>query len=79
MWLFFPEGIFAALLVLVAPFWSIKLVFYGHIIAGVVLIVGIGLSAYAFVQLMRRDHKYLAYFAMVAGLALAFVVYSEVQ
>ena len=79
IWLFFPEGLFAALLVLVTPFWSIKLAISGHITAAAVLIAGIGLAVYAFVWLVHREQKYLAYFTMVAALALAFVIYSETR
>ena len=79
IWLFFPEGILGTILVLAAPFWGISLALSGHVAAAFVLVAGVGLAAYAFVQFMRRGNKYLAYFATVGALALAFVVYSSTQ
>jgi len=79
IWLFFPEGIFAAGLVVIAPFWAIRLILAGHVGAAGALSVGVALTVYAFVWFMRRGHKYPAYFAMIAALALAFVIYSSTQ
>ena len=79
IWLFFPEGVLGAILVLVAPFWSIRLAFTGHVGAAFVLVAGVSLAGYAFFQSMQRGHKYVAYFAMVGALALAFVIYSATQ
>lgn len=77
--LFFPEGLLAAALVLVAPIWSIRLAFSGHLGAAGTLIAGVSLAVYAFVVSIRHGHRYLAYFAMIGAIALAFVVYSETQ
>lgn len=79
IWLFFPEGILGAILVLVAPFWAINLALSGHVAAAFVLVAGVGLAAYTFVQFMQRGHKYLAYIATVGALVLAFVVHSSTQ
>jgi ribosomal protein L37E len=79
IWLFFPEAILGAVLVVVAPFWAIRLVLAGHFGAAVTLASGVGLAAYAFFQLLRRGHKYLAYFALVGALALAFSIHSATQ
>lgn len=79
IWLFFPEGVLGAILVLVAPFWSVRLAFTDHVGAAFVLVAGVSLAAYAFFQFMRRGHKYLAYFATVGALALVFVIYSATQ
>lgn len=79
IWFFFPEGVLGAILVLVAPFWSIRLAFTDHVGAAFVLVAGVSLAAYAFFQFMRRGHKYLAYFATVGALALAFVIYSATR
>ncbi len=78
-WLFFPEAILAVALVLVAPFWAIRLAVGGHIGGAGALVVDVGLAVYAFVRFMRRGHKYLAYYVMITALALAFVIYSATQ
>lgn len=72
--LFFPEGIVGALLVLATPFWAIYLGLAGRWAAALVLISGMGLAVFAFVQLMRRGYICLAYFVTIGALALAWVV-----
>jgi hypothetical protein len=79
IWLFFPEAILGVLLVVVAPFWAIRLVVAGNFADASALVAGVGLAAYAFVQLLRRGHTYLGYFVLVGALGLAVAIHSATQ
>jgi hypothetical protein len=72
--IFFPAIIFAAAIVLVTPFWSIRLASTGHMALASVLVVGVGLAVYTFSQFMRRGHTYSAYYVMIAMLLLSLAV-----
>jgi len=76
--LFFPEIILAGCVALGAPVWAISLGFHGHAIAAILLVSGVALGVIGFFWSLERGNKWLAYFAMLVVLFVAYSVYSVV-
>ena len=74
--LFFPEVILAGCVALGAPVWAISLALHGHAIAATLLISGVALGVIGFFWSIERGNKWLAYFAMLVVLLVAYSVYS---
>lgn len=77
--LFFPEGILGAILILITPFWAISLTSAGHIGAALLLLVGVGFSAYVFILSMKQGQPYIAYFVTIGALILAYAINAITQ
>ena len=78
-WRFFPEGLIAAFLVLIAPFWGIAMIVKGQVFPAIVWVGGTGFLAYQAYMLYRRGWKFAAHIAVLAILCLAWVVDSWVS
>lgn len=73
--LFFPEILFAGLVVIVSPVWALVLLLNGHVLPTAVLAIGISGSSYVFIQGVRRQAKYLAYIGTIGSLLTAYFAY----
>lgn len=69
--LFFPEGLVAAFLALISPFWAINLFYKGHTLAAFCLVSSVGACGYSFVWAARKQRKYVAYCVIVCFLLAA--------
>lgn len=77
--LFFPEALFAGIVALGAPVWAVRLMFDGHVLAGVLLLASVAFGSFGFFWFMRRREKWLAYFSVVGVLFVAYLVNSAVE
>jgi ribosomal protein L37E len=68
IWLFFPEGLIAGFLALISPFWAIKLIFDGHLLAALCLTALVSACGYGFALAIRSKMKYMAHLAIACFL-----------
>lgn len=68
---FFPEGIIAAVIVLLAPFWFIFLLIQGHYLGAVVLGVGVTAFVTGFIAAARAGSQAGSYFAVLGVVIFA--------
>lgn len=77
IWLFFPEVIPAAILLICAPIWAMKLISRGNFLAGAALLAGEVFAVWGFIRSLHRREKISAYLCMIGFLALAGLIDSS--
>jgi hypothetical protein len=73
--LFFPEILFAALIVLISPIWEIQFIGRGRLIAALVLPIGVTLCSYLFYRGCRDNLRWIAYAAVIGMLLTGFAAH----
>ena len=76
IWLFFPEAILAALVILFSPVWCVGLLLRGQFGAALLLITAVGAFTGGFVLCVRERQKALAYVCMLGVLFGAYLAHS---
>jgi hypothetical protein len=79
LFLFFPEGIAAALIFLVSPGWLLSLLFRGHLSAAGVLASGMAAAGTVAYFALRERSRGLLYVSVIVSVAAALWVASLSQ